>query len=185
MRGSICLIKVNNERIVPAMCIDDSGDKFLFSQIRTAREDEIPSKDKRQLNKKPENRLFVKTLYIGQPKGVKTKSVVMVTKQYRISRSSVVKTICKGEQGLVDTCLKIMKNNQQRNALHEELKIVKKKLALAQMNNEPYGQYEKRMDQIIKELGYSKTKGKKNKKPYRNFREVPVEGHIKVYLGGR
>ncbi|KZE38858.1 hypothetical protein AV656_08125 [Bhargavaea cecembensis] len=194
MKGSICLIRVSNEKTVPAICLDDSSEKLLFAQIRSAREEEIPIKkrdnpqsrplqNKKSQTKKPR---LSKSLYIGQPEGVKSKSVVMVTKQYQISPSAVIKIIFKGEYTNADMCLKLLKRIERENELHKELKILKKKLNLASINNERGRDYEARIDEILKELGYFKPgRKKKNNKAFRNFREVPNKGYIKVYLGGR
>lgn len=194
MKGSICLIRVSNEKTVPAMCLDDSSGKLLFAQIRSAREEEIPIKKRdnpqsKSLQKKKsqvKKSNLSRNLYIGQPEGVKSKSVVMVTKQYQISHSAVVKIISKGEHISADLCIKLIKRIERENELHRELKILKKKLTLASINNERSRDYEARIDQILKELGYFKPRSKKkNNKAYRNFREVPNKGYIKVYLGGR
>lgn len=198
MKGSICLIKVLNERIVPALCLGDSDNIFLFAQIRTANDEDIfntqdtkkmanynkerKDKDKINIRKKRE----INTIYIDQPQGLKSKSVVMVKKVYKLREKDIVKVIADVPEETVLKCLDLLNQIVNINDLHQELQSVKKKIVLAQMNNEKYQHYEKRRDEILRAIGYSSSHEKRgNKKPFLNYREVPHDGYIKVYRGGR
>lgn len=196
MKGSICLIRVANQKVVPALCLKESGENLLFAQIRMANNEDTfnsqsrvtmekqnkgkPEKDQMKIRKKYE----INSVYIGQPKGLKSKSVVMVNKQHRLNQNHVVKKIAEVSDEIVKKCVALIKQMNEIHNLQQELQILKKKIQVAQINNQKYTQYELRIDQILEQIGYPLPK-KKNSKPFLNYREVPYEGYIKVYRGGR
>lgn len=196
MKGSICLIIVPNKKVVPALCLKESGETLLFAQIRMANEEDTfnsqsratmekqnkgkPEKDQMKIRQKYE----INSVYIGQPKGLKSKSVVMVMKQYRLNKSDIVKKIAEVSDDVVKQCFDLIKQMNKISALQQELQMLKKKIQIAQINNQKYTQYELRVDQILEQIGYPFPKRKDNK-PFLNYREVPYKGYIKVYRGGR
>ena len=197
MKGSIYLIKISDQRIVPALCLDELENEILFAQIRTANDEDIfnnldakkmikynkgrREKDQIKIRQKHE----INTIYIDQPQGLKSKSVVMVKKTYNLQKRDIVKVIAKVPEDTVIKCLELQKQIVKKDDLHQELQTVKKRILLAQMNNEGYQHYEKRKDEILREIGYSNNDKKVNNKPFLNYREVPNKGYIKIYRGGR
>lgn len=196
MKGSICLIRVPNKKVVPALCLEDSGENLLFAQIRMANNEDTfnsqsratmekqnkgkPEKDQMKIREKYE----INTVYIGQPSGLKSKSVVIVKKQYRMNQCDIVKKVTEVSEEIVKKCFALIKQMNEISALQQELQMLKKKIQIAQINNQKYTQYELRIDQILEKIGYPFPKRKDNK-PFLNYREVPYKGYIKVYRGGR
>lgn len=198
MKGSIYLIKISNQKFVPALCLDELENEILFAQIRTANDEDIfnnlDAKKKIKYNKgkkeidqmKIRQKHEINTIYIDQPQGLKSKSVVMVKKTYKLQKRDIVKVIAKVPEETVIKCLELQKQIVKKGDLHQELQTVKKRILQAQMNNERYQHYEKRQDEILREIGFSSTHKKRiNEKPFLNYREVPYEGYIKIYRGGR
>jgi hypothetical protein len=196
MKGSICLIKISNSKVVPALCLEGGGESLLFAQIRTANNEDVFNsqsidtmrKQNRGKQKKDQVKIRAKhetnTVYIGKPPGLKAKSIVMITKKYKINQRDVVKKIAEVSMDVVRKCFDLINQKKEISNLQKELQILKKKIQFAQINNQKYTQYELRIDQILEQIGYPKTK-KKKKRPYLNYREVPYKGYIKVYRGGR
>jgi hypothetical protein len=197
MKGKIHLIKVSNEKVVPALCLEEAADNsFLFAQIRKAnKEDIFNEQDREKMEKynkgmcernqmKIRKKYEIDTIYIDQPNGLDSKSVVMIKKLYQVKSKDVLKEISQVPQIMVKKCIELIKQVEEVRQLQKEMQTLKRKIQLAQINNEKYTQYEIRIDQILKELGYPKIK-KGKKKPFQNYREVPNRGYIKVYRGGR
>lgn len=196
MKGSICLIRLPNNKIIPSLCLKELGENLLFAQIRIANDEDIfnsqsratmekqnkgkPEKDQMKIREKYE----VNTVYIGQPLGLKSKSVVMIKKQYRLNQRDIVKKIAEVSIDVVKQCFDLIKQTKKISDLQQELQMLKKKIQIAQINNQKYTQYELRIDQILEQIGYPFPK-RKNNKPFLNYREVPYKGYIKVYRGGR
>ena len=74
-----------------------------------------------------------------------------------------------------------------KNALHEELKLLKSKIRFAEINNSKCTKDRKRMDEICDQLGYTKesekTKRKDDKYSYGAYKITPST-NIKMYRGG-
>ncbi len=77
------------------------------------------------------------------------------------------------------------KAHNRIQSLHRELHILKKKILLCQINNENYDNYQERKYKILEELELPISRGSPGNKVYGGFREVPTNGYIKVYKGGR
>jgi hypothetical protein len=197
MKGNIHLVRISNQKVIPALCLGKNSENYyLFAQIRKANEEDIfNTKDRKEMenfNKDRKERDQIKirakfqidSVYIDQPKGINSKSVVMVKKLYRLKNQDVLKEIAKVSETIVTECYDLINQIKEIANLQKEMQMLKRKIQLAQMNNEIYTKYEIRIDQILKELGYPKIK-KRKKKPYNNYREVPNKGYIKVYHGGR
>ncbi|MBX0314154.1 hypothetical protein [Planococcus glaciei] len=199
MEGVVCLIRISADRIVPALYLMDENESYSFAQIRKANnEDRLPlhpvkqekvkSKKGRLEEKqlKVDKKNIIDSVYIGQPIGLKSASVVMLKKVHVVKSDSIIKQIATVPVEDFKKCLLMHKEIKRTNDLHQQLHKIKKKIQLAQYNNEKYGDLEKQKDQILKEIGYSNQPlVNKEKKPYLNFREVPNKGRIKVYKGGR
>ncbi|WKA53184.1 hypothetical protein [Planococcus shixiaomingii] len=199
MEGVVCLIKISADRIVPALCLKEVNGSYSFAQIRRASNEDIvniqPAKNEKvkdKKRKKEENQMTnnkkqeVDSIYIGQPAGLKSTSVVMLRKIFLINNNAIIKQIAEVPIEDYQKCLQTFRKIKRINELHQQLHRIKKKIQLAQYNNEKYGDLEKLKDQILKEIGYSNQPlFEKEKKPYKNFREVPNKGRIKVYYGGR
>ena len=41
MEGEICLIKISNQKVVPALCLEVARDYSLFAQLRKANKEDI------------------------------------------------------------------------------------------------------------------------------------------------
>lgn len=110
----------------------------------------------------------------------------MLKKIFLINSDAIIKQIAEVSVEDFQKCLHTHKNLKRINELHQQFHKIKKKIQLAQYNNEKYRDLEKLKDQILKEIGYSNQPlFEKEKKPYMNFREVPIKGRIKVYYGER
>ena len=196
MEGEICLIKISNQKVVPALCLEVARDYLLFAQLRKANKEDIfntqsrekmkefnkgrPEKDQIKIREKYE----INTVFIGKPEGLNSRSVVMVKKLYRIKEKEIIKKIAKVPMQTFYNCLSLIEQVKKKNNKQKELQMVKNKIQLAQINNEKYSEYEKVRDKLLKEIGYS-IRSKKKKTTYRNYREVPNKGYIKIYYGGR
>ncbi|MCP8615235.1 hypothetical protein [Salirhabdus salicampi] len=196
MESSIYLIRGVNQKVVPALCLKDSNDYFIFAQLRQANQEDIfntqdtktmekfnrgkPDREQIKIRKKYE----VDTIYIGQPEGLNSKSVVMVKKLHKVSKSQLIKKIAEVDYDFVLKCKELIKQVKEIARLQKELQQLKRKLQLATINNEKYSHYEKRIGEVLKAIGYKSGKKRKNK-PYENLREVPNKGYIKIYYGGR
>ncbi|MEB2294467.1 hypothetical protein [Priestia megaterium] len=196
MIGNIYLIRDHNKRVFPALCLKEKEQTMTMAQIRKANEGDVFNtqtrtqmesynrgrkvKDQIKIREKYE----INTVYIDQPCGLKSKSVVMVNKLHKVKSDQVIKHISEVPNKLVFKCINVMTNIQRVKKLKEELHILKKKVNLAQINNERYQDYEKRIEEIIRKIGYRKGKSR-IKKPFLNYREVPNSGYIKIYKGGR
>lgn len=199
MNGEIFLIRLSTERIVPALCLLHVEEVFSFAQIRKAADEEqnpiqpplnneVTSKNVRKEKNIAisNNKKITDTVYIGQPVGLKSSSVVMLKKTHLIKRDAIIKQIAELTAEDFKKCLQIFETAEKVQNLHQQLHKIKKKIQLAQYNNEKYRDLEILKDQILKELGYNNQPlFEKEKKPYLNFREVPNKGRIKVYKGGR
>lgn len=199
MEGIVSLIRISADRIVPALYLMDENESYTFAQIRKANnEDTLPvdslKKEKvRGRNRRPEEKRVkdekknkIDSVYIGQPVGLKSTSVVMLKKIHVVKSDSIIKKIATVQDEDFKKCLLMHKEIKRTNDLHQQLHKIKKKIEMAQYNNEKYRDLEKQKDQILKEIGYSNQPlVTKEKKPYLNFREVPNKGRIKVYKGGR
>ena len=108
----------------------------------------------------------------------------MVKKLYRIKEKEIIKKVAKVPMQTVYNCLSLIEQVKKINKLQKEFQMVKNKIQLAQINNEKYSEYEKVRGKLLKEIGYS-IRSKKKKTTYRNYREVPNKGYIKIYYGGR
>lgn len=196
MEGKIFLIRVADKKIVPALCLGKRLNDFLFAQIRKANQSDYINPQEREKMEKYNNDKAEKdqmrireknntdSIYINKPNGLNTKSVVMVKKLYQVKKQDILKEISHVPQRIVTRCNDLIQQVDEVMKLQKELQSLKKKIELAQINNEKYTQYEIRIDQILKELGYPRIK-KGKKKPYNNYREVPNKGYIRIYHGGR
>ncbi|MBU9710545.1 hypothetical protein [Evansella tamaricis] len=196
MLGCIYLIKLDSGKVIPAICLEHHSSYCLFSQIVSASKEDIfnAQSQKAMINQnkgKPDNdkikirgKYEINSIYIGKPNGLKDKSIVLVKRNFKVTEKNLIKKIAEVNELVVSDCLALSKEIDKRNKLQKEMHILKKKIKLAEINNEKYSHYELRIDEILKELGYPLSK-KKKKGAYQNYREVPNKGFIKTYLGGR
>ncbi|MGE6500064.1 hypothetical protein ACQKF0_06825 [Bacillus wiedmannii] len=196
MKGSICLIKISSQKIVPALCLEEKSDTLLFAQLREATDEDIFNTQDREkmerVNKgKPERdqirireKYEINTVFVDQPEGLNSKSVVMVKKLYKVKKNKIIKNIVSVSEEIVIKCKKLIEEITEIAELQRELQALKKKVQLAQMNNEKYTHHELRIEEILREIGYPRRK-KGTQKSFHNYREVPNKGYIKIYYGGR
>lgn len=177
---------------MPALCLDVFSDGFLFAQLRKANEEDIfntldretmerinrgrPEKDHIKIREKYE----INTVFIDQPPGLDSKSVVMVKKRYKVQSHEIIKEIAKVPEEIVIKCHQLIEQINKIDKLQRELHYLKKKVQLAQFNNERYSHYEARIDEILEEIGYP-TRRRGSRRAYLNYREVPTKGYIKIY----
>lgn len=196
MEGSICLIRISNQKVVPALCLEEKLNTLLFAQLRKATDEDIfntlgretmervnkgkPEREKIRIREKYEKN----TVFINQPEGLNSKSVVMVQRLYTIKKNEIIKEIAKVSEEIIVQSKSLIEEILEIAELQKELQTLKKKVQIAQMNNEKYTHYELRIDEILELIGYPRMK-KKKQKPYHNYREVPNKGYIKIYNGGR
>ncbi|PFI17420.1 hypothetical protein [Bacillus cereus] len=198
MIGSICLIKISSQKIVPALCLEEKSDTLLFAQLRKATDEDIfntqdrdkmarvnkgkPKRDQIRIREKYE----INTVFVDRPKGLNSKSVVMVKKLYSVKKNDIIKNIAQVSEEIVIKCKSLIEQVRRIAELQKELQVLKKKVQLAQMNNEKYTHHELRIEKILGEIGYKRQKNKEKRiKTYGNYREVPNKGFIKIYYGGR
>lgn len=198
MKGNIYLARIGKDRIVPVLCLghDVESKLMITAQIRKANEEDIfNTKDRKTMNqynrgKKEKDQIKIRekhevnTVFIGKPEGVKTESVVMISKIHKIAPDQIVKKISNVPHKIVDSCFDLQMKVERINKLKKELSILKRKIQLSKINNEKYSDLEKRFEEIRKEIGYPEYK-KKESKPYLNYREVPSQGYLKIFKGGR
>ncbi|TYQ13005.1 UNVERIFIED_CONTAM: hypothetical protein Cloal_4049 [Acetivibrio alkalicellulosi] len=168
MKGSICLVDVDDDRFLVLLFRKNKDGTIIAMRL-----------------KKYENKNEKDTVYIGKPDGLKSELVVITSELYNVNLKDIVKKIMViNKEKLKEIAIEYTKLHEKDKLLHEEMHKIKKKIALAQINNVSYSKLEKRLDYILKELKYD-SKPNQFKKPYKNFREVPTNGYIKVYRGGR
>jgi hypothetical protein len=194
MKGDIFLVKLGSGKVVPALCLKVYSHYYLFCQIRSASREDIINYHNSKRNGKPNSKKPYKNhinrkqdtelIYIAQPKGLKSESVVIMNKQLKVDKGNILKRIAQVDEKIVLECLNLLKKVDRKKKLHQELQLLKRKIKYAQFNNERYTDYERRVDDIISELGFQ-VKRAEIKKDYHNYREVPNKGFIKIYLGGR
>ncbi|MCQ6264715.1 hypothetical protein M1K46_03420 [Fictibacillus sp. WQ 8-8] len=191
MIGKIYLVKTSEDKVVPALCISiQKSGNLLAAQIRTAnKQDAMAAQMKEEpTRKKQKNKTPVKkpnTIYIGKPNGLRDPSAVMVLKVHQVEPNNVIKELAHLSDDMVQSVIQLRKQLLTHQRLHEEMHIVKRKIELAKFNNENYTPLEIRLDHILKELGYGYGGRNKREKGYLNYREVPTNGIVKIYLGGR
>ncbi|MEC5424255.1 hypothetical protein QGM71_12210 [Virgibacillus sp. C22-A2] len=110
MKGSIYLIKTSDQKLVPALCLNSLEKYLILAQLRKATFEDISNtQNKAKMGKfnkgKPERehikireKYEIDTVYIGQPQGLKSKSVVMVRKLHKVKKHDLIKG-CKGNGG--------------------------------------------------------------------------------------
>jgi hypothetical protein len=193
--GDILLVKPTDGKVVPALCIKAEHDGLTLLQIRTYTERDKQEEDSKQeqLKRKkkfqmdwsrkltPQNSNY---LYIGKPKGLKAESVVLLRRFLHIKQNQIIKKLAQVSDDLARDCLNQAEKLRHSSEYHLELHRIKKQIELAKFNNERYEHLENRLGEILQFLGYEQ-KVSTNEKAFLNYREVPTEGYIKVYHGGR
>ncbi|MDN7247095.1 hypothetical protein [Planococcus shenhongbingii] len=140
MEGVVCLISISVDRIVPALYLMDENESYSFAQIRKANnEDLLPlqppkkegvkGKKRKQEEKqfKVEKKNIIDSVYIGQPTGMKSVSVVMLKKIHVIKSDSIIKQIATVPDEDFKKCLLQHKEIKRTNDLHQQLHKIKKK----------------------------------------------------------
>lgn len=167
MVGEIHLIRINDKKIVPGIVLQEyKKGNYLISRLKEPKKDEL------------------NIVYIGQPSGLKFKSVAIAYKLIKTEEKNILKYISnvttKVVKEILDTNNKYTKNCE----LHKELHQLKKEINIAQFNNKPYKDLEKRKDEILEELGYPITQSNYRLGDYTRLRYIPSKS-IKIYHGGR
>lgn len=168
MQGNICLVDIDEGRF-PVLLFRKNKHGIFGLRI-----------------KKYENKDESNTVYIGKPNGLKMMSaVVVIDKLYNVRLKDIVKNMAVIDKDKFKEITNAYdKFHENDKLLHEEMHKIKKKIALAQINNTDYSDLQKRLDYILEKLNYV-NKSERYKKPYKNFREVPTNRYIKIYRGGR
>lgn len=167
--GGIYLVKRNNKRIVPAIIVDiNKNGRLLASQLK-------PFTDKKEKN----------VVYIGKPDGLRNESVAIAYFMIEIKEKDILSYISKIEEYQVKEIIKKYEKFLKMQNLHKELNDIKKKIALAQFNNQDYKNLEERKSKVLEELGYKEVFKSSPYRQFNGFREAPSTGYIKVYKGGR
>jgi len=161
VEGIVSLIRISADRIVPALYLMDENESYTFAQIRKANnEDTLPvdslKKEKvRGRNRRPEEKRVkdekknkIDSVYIGQPVGLKSTSVVMLKKIHVVKSDSIIKKIATVQDEDFKKCLLMHKEIKRTNDLHQQLHKIKKKIEMAQYNNEKYRDLEKQKEKI-------------------------------------
>ncbi|AOY74694.1 hypothetical protein [Clostridium formicaceticum] len=169
MLGQICLVKIKNNKVFPALIVDiRENENIVVSQLK-------PLSNKSEKN----------VVYIGHPKGLKNESVAMIYRLFYISEKDIIKNLSKIEKIKAQEVLDEYERYIRIRSLHKELHNLKKKITLAQFNNTDYRGLEKRLSEVLEEIGYEDIISKSRYKVFNGFRVAPTEGYTKVYGGGR
>ncbi len=169
MIGNIFLVRGNNSRIFPAVIvhIHDNSD-IVISQLRAYKE-----KDEKNV------------VDIGQPEGLKMRSVAITYRMEIVKAINLVKPISYIKEKSAQEIYKMQQQYVKNKKLHLELKDLKKKNSICKYNNENYAALEKRVSEITYDLGYQESENNAQHRPFAGFRVAPTTGNIKVYHGGR
>ena len=191
--GDIILLKCSNKRITPVLIIGKKADNIIGLQVQGYNNmsdinGNLPKKysdlKKKQLEEK-KKQLEKITVIIGKPDGLRYESIVKVNREFHIEVRDIITTISEIDDKLYAEVLEKYKNYTRKQALHRELHILKQKIFLCKMNNEKYNDYEKQLNEILMELNFPIINRESNERAYLGFREVPTNGYIKIYKGGR
>lgn len=165
--GKIVLLRLSGKKVIPALVFEEDQKGFVtVAQIK-------PFTTKKEKN----------VVDIGEVKGLRSHSVVMAYRVYKESQSSIIKKIATVGLEKVNETKQLSEKFISHKKLHEELREIKKKINLAQFNNEDYREEQKRLYEILDELGYpiKDTTGERRGL----FPLAPTKGPIKIYYGGR
>jgi len=198
MLGEIYLVRIEKNRVVPVICLVYKKDleEMHTAQIRKANQVDLFNtydiRTRMKLNRERSEKDQIRnpkkyeidTVFIGSPKGLKSESVVMVSKAHLIRPNQIIRKLSQVSEKLVKACLALQVEVNHINKLKKELGMLKKKIQLAKMNNERYSDLEKRFEQIRDEIGYPEYKDS-DPSGYLNYREVPNKGYIRIFFGGR
>lgn len=167
MIGKVYLIKISNKKAVPGIVLKKSEkSKYIVSQL-----------------KKP-NKNEYNVVNIGKPEGLKYEAVAIAYRLFEVKETDLLKCISNVSVAIVDKILQTYKKFIVNNNLHTELHKIKKKITIAQFNNQDYEKLEKRKDQILEEIGYPITSSFHKSGDFTRLRYVPSKS-IKIYYGGR
>ncbi|WP_307193445.1 hypothetical protein [Neobacillus niacini] len=158
------------DKVVPALVIDVTGEMITAVQIISLKKGSGKNKDA----------IFT----IGKPQGLRDQSAVLIRKVHQVSQENLRKHISSIPIQQVNKILSKRNIILEKESLHKEMHLLKRKILLGQMNNERTTEWELRLDKVLTELGYQHS-SKRDKKDYKNYRQTPNKGYIKVYLGGR
>lgn len=67
--------------------------------------------------------------------------------------------------------------------LHKRLHVLKRKMELSKLNNESAIEFEQKLENVIRELGFDNEKTQYKKGEYTQYREVPSKGYISIFRG--
>ena len=129
------------------------------------------------------NENYKNAVKIGKPKGLQYEAVVLINKCHKFKGKQIVRRIANLDLKTSERVMRRYRNSKPQ--LHKELHSIKRKIFLAQMNNENYGDLENRLQEILKELKYPTGEIEDEHRAFKGFREAPSKGPIKIYLGGR
>lgn len=174
MEGTIYLVKIKNDKIVPALLLGTNKQgRIIIAQLRTS-------------SKKDTDRVIP----IGHPKGLKSDSVVMPYRVYSITNNDIIKELATIDYQKVRDTIDKYNKDQEIKKLHAELHELKNKIILAKFHNEDYTAFEKKLGYVMRKLGYKRKYShayysNKPQKCFGGFRVAPSKGYMKIYHGGR
>ncbi len=193
-KGEIILLRCANKKITPILALGKRKEKIIGLQVQGYSKlneiIEMLSKERNKINKKKleiaKEKLEKKTVIIGKPEGLRYYSAIKVNKEFVCEIENIIATISKINDKLFNEVLDKYRNYKREQMLHNELHLLKQRILRCQLNNIDYSMYENRLREIVKELGFPINYKNTSIKPiYGRFREVPTEGYIKIYRGGR
>ena len=165
MVGTIYLIKLKDEKVIPGVILKPLGNEhYKVSQLKPPRSEKIKKN----------------VIDIGKPTGLKYHSVAIAYKVLKIHKSQLIKQISQIEAHVANDILEMNCRYIEKQSLHEELRSVKQKIALAQFNNESYKALDRRKSEILAKLGYNSSSGNRGNRHFAGFRVAPTKGRIKI-----
>lgn len=167
MIGKICLIEFDDKKVRPVLIVREDENNLYVSKLR-------PKSLEKNKN----------VIYVGKPEGLRNESVAMAGKIFSMGKEKFIKEISKVDTKIVNKVINMNNKIEEIRSLHSEIHVLKNKILLAQMNNSDYHESQERLDYILQKLEYQ-PQLRRSEKGFRNFREVPIKGHIKIYFGGR
>ncbi len=169
MIGNIFLVKGNNSKIFPAVIVHiyENSD-IVISQLKSYKE-----KDEKNV------------VDIGQPEGLKMRSVAITYRMEVVKAINLVKPISYINEKSAQEIFRLQQKHARDKELHHELHDLKKKISICKLNNEDYASLEKRVAEITYDLGYRESANNSQHRPFAGFRVAPSAGNVKIYHGGR
>lgn len=187
--GKISFIAVigrnNNRDIIGCqMRRANAEDIEIFNESKKVTSKQHNKRETRSKNKHPKtNKERSISVYISSREDLQDDAIVMTNKVRVVKQENIIKRVGELSQDELEGMLKGYNQYVKIQNLHKELHELKRKIAVYQFNNQNYSAYQKRLDEVLEELGFNHNTYKNNRNSRINA--IPYKGPIRIYLGGR